>query len=95
MRTSRVAPSPAAAHFATTDGSTTLAQIAVARPDSSDSFARSRSSMKTASPPPPAVGLSPESLMKNGRSRAASAVAIAQSASPAAVLKENAARFAQ
>jgi hypothetical protein len=48
--------------------------------------------MNATSPAPPAVGLSPESLMKYGRSRLPSAVSIHQSASPAAVLKPNCAR---
>ena len=92
---STAAPSPASAQRATASGSTQLAQIADASPDASAGVASSRPSMNATSPAPPAVGLSPESLMKNGRSADARPRAMHASASPAAVLKSNRARASQ
>jgi hypothetical protein len=89
------APVPARTQAATAAGSAQLAQIAVACPDPIRRSASSRSSMYDASPAPPAVGLSPESLMKNGRSGRDSPFAMHDPASPAGTLKSKAARASQ
>ncbi len=51
--------------------------------------------MYATSPAPPAVGLSPESLMKNGRARDARPVAMHHAASPDGALKAKRARASQ